>query len=134
MSRKSFSPYQCIYSRANITDGSRRFFPSAAPAKNGADVKYVHCQADVLNSTADVYIQFAFQETDDLENWPAGDTFTAIGATTITADGISANTGFDSITVTKAFVRFGVAIRNNNDNPAGYEFAWVSTRFDTRSC
>ena len=134
MSKKGFSRFQCIYTRASTADNQRRFFQSDMPVLPGADLKTVHCQAYVWNQTGDLYLQFAFQETDDPENWPAADTFSVIGAATITADGVSSNTGFESITTIKAFARFGVIVRNNNAGSPKYEFAWVATRFDFRSC
>lgn len=80
-------------------------------------------------------MQFAFQESDDAEVWPGASTFTVIGTTTITVDGLTGgNGGFEAITLGKAFVRFGMVIRNNNAGTPKYEFVWVATRFDTRAC
>ena len=135
MPRKGFSRFLTAYTRASTADASRRFFPSETPHLAGAMVKSVRCQADVQAITGDMYLQFAFQESDDPENWPTADTFTVIGATTITtAEGVTGGSSFESITVTKAYVRFGVAARNNNAGSPKYEFAMVSTRFDTRAC
>ena len=134
MPRRGFTAYQTLYTRASINDASRRFFPSEGPARPSAGIKSVRAQADVYNMTGDVYLQFAFQESDDTENWPAADSFTVIGATTITQDGIAAGAGFENITLIKANVRFGVVIRNSQSGTPKYEFVWVATRFDTRSC
>ncbi len=91
------------------------------------------CPSSVLSSAC--YLEFAFQEGDCPEIWPAANTFAVIGTTTITAGGITpGNNGFEAITLTKAYVRSGILIRNNNQGPPKYKFVWVATRFDTRSC
>lgn len=135
MARRGFSPSRTLYTRASTADNDRRYFPSEAPVRNSAEVKSVRPQADVYNMTGDCYLQFGFQESDDAEAWPGAATFTVIGTTTITADGLTGgNNGFETITLTKAFVRFGMVIRNNNAGSPKYECVWVSTRFDTRAC
>lgn len=133
--RAGFSDYQCIYTRASTNDTSRRFFPSTGQPRLASSIKAVRCQADVYNMTGDCYIQFAYQESDDPDNWPSADVAncTVIGATTITTDGILAGTSFEALTLTKAYVRFGVVIRNNNAGSPKYELVWVATRFDTRT-
>ena len=50
----------------------------------------------------------------------------------IAADGITAgNSGFEAIPLTKAYARFGMVIRNNNQGTPKYAFVRVATRCDT---
>lgn len=133
-SKRGFTPYECLYTRSSTADNSRRFFPSSEGPRSAAGIKAVRPQADVTNLTGDIYMQFAFQLSDDVDVWPGGDTFTVIGTTNITADGIvGGNNGYDAVTLTKAHVRFGMIIRNNNAGSPKAEFVWVATRFDTRN-
>jgi hypothetical protein len=134
MPRRGFTAYRTAWTRASTADASRRFFPSSEPARASGPVKFVRPQMDVYNMTGDCYLQFGYQESDDIENWPASDTFTVIGTTTVTVDGIAVgNNGYEAVTLTKAFFRTGIVIRNNNAGTPKYEFCWVATRFDTRS-
>ena len=104
------------------------------PILLGADVKAVRSQMDVYGLSGDMKLEFAFQESDDPENWPATTSFMIIGANNATADGVTAaGSAFDSITVSKAHIRLGVTAKNAS-NGSKNELAWVSTRFDTRAC
>ncbi len=135
MPRKGFSSYAAVHTRGGSTDADRRFFPLTT-ARESADVKGVHGQIDILNISGDMYFQFGFQESDDPENWPLGamNTTTVIGTFSTTSEGVNASTGYDSVSLSKAFVRFGVVVRNNNAGVTRTEHAWVAARFDTRTC
>jgi hypothetical protein len=132
MPRKGFSGFATVYTRASTASGERRFFPLTG-LRDAADIKSVHWQLDVWALTGDLLLERAFQEGDDPESWPSASTFTVIGATTATADGLTAGSGYENVTLAKSNMRFGVAVRNNQSG-ARIELCWVSGRFDTRSC
>ena len=132
MPRKGFSGFATVCTRASTATNERRFFPLTG-LRDAADVKSVPAQLDVWALTADLLLEPAFQEGDDAESWPSASTFTVIGSMTATADGLSAASGYDAVTLNKSNVRFGVAVRNNQSG-ARIELCWVSGRFDTRSC
>jgi hypothetical protein len=52
---------------------------------------------------------------------------------TATADGLTAGSAYENVTLTKSNMRFGVAARNSQSGTR-IELCWVSGRFDTRSC
>ena len=110
MVRRGFSPFACVFTRGS-TDNTTgwRFFPLTT-ARATADIKFVHEMFAGDGTTVDV-------------------NFTAA-----TTDGYWASVGYIVVTFTKAYVRFGVRLRNEDDNPAKIELAWVSARFDTRAC
>lgn len=131
MYRKGFSEYFCVYSRGNTTSGGERFFPTSIVLPTSA-IKSVRAMMDVLNITGDLRLKFAFQESDDRESW--GSSYALLTGNGTNADGFYADDGYQAVTLLKAWVRFGIVTRNDSAGTPKYEFAWVSTRFDTRSC
>ena len=131
MARKGFSPNQVVFSRASTSQS--RFFAAPTPVRAAGDTRFVHVQLDVSCLTADLQIDAAFQESDDPENWPSSSTFAALGTVSADADGLVANNGFESVTITKAFWRVGVSVKNKTTGTR-IELAQVSMRVDTRAC
>ncbi len=127
MFRRGFSPFACVFSRGSTTE---RFFPTSIAVPTSA-VKAVRAMMEVLNLTADLRLKFAFQESDDREVWPA--TFTLLAGSGTNVDGYFPGDTYETLTLTKAWVRFGVVTKNDSAGTK-YEFAWVSMRFDTRAC
>ena len=123
-----------MYTRGDKTDQTGwRFFPLTV-ARSTADIKSVRGMLEVLNMTADCRFVLWYQESDDPESFTGDGVTVDAGFTAATTDGYWASVGYIAVTFTKAYVRFGVRLRNEDDNPAKIELAWVSARFDTRSC
>ena len=134
MVRRGFSPFACVFTRGS-TDNTTgwRFFPLTT-ARATADIKSVHGMLEVLNMTADCRFVLWYQESDEPEMFAGDGTTVDVNFTAATTDGYWASVGYIAVTFTKAYVRFGVRLRNEDDNPAKIELAWVSARFDTRAC
>ena len=132
---KGFSPYACVYTRANTSDGGRRFFPLTG-TREAAPIKLVLRQFEIWAMTGDTKVEPALQVADTEEGWPDAATYTRIGSLTGTADGFYVSSGFDDISASlvKAYVRFGVIVRNNTSGSPKTELCWVRGRFDVRSC
>lgn len=130
MPRKGFSPVQVVFSRASTSQS--RFFPAEGPVRSGNDTKTVRVQVDVTCLTADLQIDAAFQETDDLENWPPPNTFGALGTVSADADGLFPSNGYESVTITKTYWRPGVSVKNKTTGTR-IELAQVSMRVDARA-
>jgi len=131
MPRKGFSSYQVVFSRASTSQS--RFFAAELPVRSGNDTKSVRVQVDVYCLTADLQIDAAFQESDDPENWPSPSSFSALGTMSADADGLFSNGGYESVTITKAYWRPGVSVKNKTTGNR-IEFAQVSMRVDARAC
>ncbi len=133
MVRRGFSPFACVFTRADKTDQTGwRFFPLTT-ARGTADIKAVRAMIEVVNMTADCRFQFAFREGDDPDAF-TGDGVVIDNSFAKTTDGFDGTTGYVAITLTKAYAQFGIRIRNDAAQTPKIELAWVSTRFDTRAC
>lgn len=133
MVRRGFSPFASVFTRADTSPTTGvRFFPLTS-ALSTADIKTVRGLMDVRNLTGDMRLQFAFMESDDPELFSG--TWAFIDATAVfTADGLWGLQSYATVTLNKSYVVFGVTTRNDSGSPARIEHAWVSARFDTRSC
>ncbi len=133
MIRRGFSPFACLFTRADTspTTGTR-FFPFTTP-RSTADIKAVHAMMDVLNMTGDTRLQFGFIESDETEIF-AGPATVIDSNFARTADGFDGTAGYQAVTFTKANAVFGVITRNNSAGTPKIELCWVSARFDTRAC
>lgn len=98
--------------RATPSSGSTStclFTPLLEPVPAGP-ITEVRCTFDMSANTGEALTQPAYQTSDDGVTWSAA---TAIGAATLSADGVSHGTGWVSISVnTKRHVRFGILTKN----------------------
>lgn len=132
MVRRGFSPFQCVFTRADHQSTAVRFFPLTA-ARGTPDIKAVQAMVDVLNMTGNTHLQFGYWESDDPENFTGAAQVLDVNFSR-TSDGFAGMAGYVTPTFTKAYVVFGVLVRNNTNDALRVECCWVSARFDTRAC
>lgn len=133
MIRRGFTPFACVFTRADKTDQTGwRFFPLTT-SRGTADIKAVRAMIEVVNMTADCRFQFGYQEGDDPELFSGNGEVLDVNFVKST-DGYAAMESYLAVTFTKAYVRFGIRLRNEAAATPKIELAWVSTRFDTRAC
>lgn len=133
MVRRGFSPFVSVFTRADTSTTTGVRFFALTGVRSTADIKSVRGLLDIRNTTGDTRFQFACSESDDPEAFP--NTWTVIEPTKwMNNDGLDSNGGYITLNLTKTYVVFGVITRNESASPARIEHAWVSGRFDTRSC
>jgi hypothetical protein len=126
--KRGFGRAVAVWTRGNTTD--QRFFV-ATPGMASAAIKAVLVAIFVYNATQAITIQVAYQESDDGETWPDQATFTLIPNFSVTADGPTYDDAWNSVTLTKKYVRFGFAVVNTSGS--GRELANCALRLDTRA-
>jgi hypothetical protein len=133
MPRAGFSQYFSVYTKPGSTSNDRGFFPGTG-AMRSAGIKSVLAAIEMYASQGDVFIEPAFQESDDGQVWSPWATFTPIGGTPInlSADNVAYDSAYQTVTINKAFVRFGVAVRNTSGSSIKHALAAI--RVEVRAC
>lgn len=130
MSKPGFTPYITVYTKGGNGTEDRRFFPAAIGPVRTSTIASVLAAIEMYNSTGDVKVELAMQDSDDGQAWPAANTFSVLGTLSVTSDTTTYDDTYRTISTSKAFCRLGYAVRNNTG--ATRELALISGRFELK--
>lgn len=125
--KRGFGPGIAIWSRGST---SQQYFFAATPGMDSARIKSVIAALFLDNTTGPIFVQLAFQESDDGETWPDQTVRTPVTFST-NDEGATYDNTWRDVMLTRKYARFGFAVKNDTENGTR-EFACCALRIDTR--
>lgn len=112
MPRRGSGPWIPVWQNGGTATSDRRFFPATGP----------------------IQFEFAFQDCDDGETWPDFSVMTVVGTVSRTADSVSYEAQYETITINKEFARLGFAVRNATTGGGALRNAYAALRYLIKNC